>query len=259
MGSPPCVMVVPPRVNFGRFRSISADFYRFRWSSIDFDRFRPISSDFGPISDRFWPEIVRNRSKSAKVKSWGGPPARRGGGGPPLRGGGYQVTRVARLQARLEKLAQAPVKRLQDGFGLNVLALSIASAGFMTVVGVALVGGGNKRKRENSDFGLFGFSTPVLLEIGVSRARERHDELCLEKLVRRDQTRASKTHMATQIVKKTVENLKIWFKFGSQKREKYNTPAEVRFQLSGAFFSLELLLFWSFRFLVVPSGSSSGP
>ena len=53
-----------------------------------------------------------------------------------------------------------------------------------------------KRKRENLDFGLFGFSTPVLFKIDVSRARERHDELRLEKLVRRDQTRASETELA---------------------------------------------------------------
>ena len=50
-------------------------------------------------------------------------------------------------------------------------------------------------------------------------AGERHDELRLEKLVRRDQTRASETHTATQILKKTVENLNVWIKIGLQQKE----------------------------------------
>ena len=40
-----------------------------------------------------------------------------------------------------------------------------------------------KRKRENMISDFSGFSIPVLITIEVSRARERHDELRLEKLV----------------------------------------------------------------------------
>ena len=44
-------------------------------------------------------------------------------------------------------------------------------------------------------------STLFLFNIDVSRTRDHHDELRLDKLVRRDQTRASETYMATRINK----------------------------------------------------------
>ena len=44
-------------------------------------------------------------------------------------------------------------------------------------------------------------------------ARERHNELRLEKLVRRDQTRASETHMATRILQKNSKTCNLGSKF----------------------------------------------
>ena len=66
-----------------------------------------------------------------------------------------------------------------------------------------------------SDFSVF--LTPILIKIGGSRARERHDELRLEKSVRRDQTRASETPMANRIVHQTVKHFDLLLKVGLQK------------------------------------------
>ena len=65
----------------------------------------------------------------------------------------------------------------------------------------------------------FQVSTPVLTENVVSRARERHDELRLEKLVRREQTRASETYMATRAKTSTQKTIKFWIKVELPKRE----------------------------------------
>ena len=43
-------------------------------------------------------------------------------------------------------------------------------------------------------------------------AQERHDELCLEKLVRRDPRRVSETYMATRIDKIMKKIIKFWLK-----------------------------------------------